>query len=311
MRKHLAIVNPVAGKGSGEKHLPRIEELLQRYGIEYDLVRTERPMHAAELALAAAGEGYETVISCGGDGTANEVINGLMRAKKKQTQIPAMALLCIGRGNDLAYGAGVPTGLEEACRVLAEGCTSARDVGLVSGGDFPEGRYFGNGIGVGFDTIVALEAAKMEWARGLVGYLLGALKTIFLYYKAPLVKIQYNGQEENKKTIQMSVMIGRRMGGMFFMTPKAINDDGLFDLCLGGEPRRIQMLGLIVQYIRGTQESSPWITTGRTPEIVLEALEGALVVHADGETISVEGKSLRIEGLLRQIQIHCPAEKLS
>ena len=295
----------------GEKLVSRIEELLQQYDIEYDLVRTERPMHAAELALAAAGKGYKTVIACGGDGTANEVINGLMQAKNKQAQIPAMALLCVGRGNDLAYGAGVPIGLEEGCRVLAEGYTSARDVGLVSGGDFPEGRYFGNGIGVGFDTIVSLEAAKMEWARGFVGYLLGALKTIFLYYKAPLVKIQYDGQEETKKAIQMSVMIGRRMGGLFYMTPKAINDDGLFDLCIGGEPRRIQMLGLIMQFIKGTQESSPWIATGRTPKIVLEALEGALVVHADGEIICTEGKSLRIECLPRQIEVHCPPEKSS
>ena len=303
--KHKIIVNPTAGRGSAEGRIPELEELLRRQGTEYELVRTERPMHAADLALQAAEQGFEVVVAAGGDGTSNEVLNGLMAAKKKSSRIPAMGMLSVGRGNDFAYGAGVPGSLEEGCAVLARGHRQPMDVGYLVGGDYPEGRYFGNGIGVGFDTVVGLEAAKMKWAKGFLGYVIGALKTMFLYYRAPLVRITFGQSPIQQKSIQISVMNGRRMGGTFYMAPESRNDDGLLDLCVADEMPRLQMLALITQYMKGTQGSSPHIRTGRGRTVEIQALQGELVVHADGETIGIHAQSLRVECLPGAVQVVC------
>jgi YegS/Rv2252/BmrU family lipid kinase len=303
--RHKIIVNPVAGRGTAEGRIPELEQLLRGQGIEYELECTQRPMHAAELARLAAEQGFQVVVAVGGDGTSNEVLNGLMEVKRGSGGIPAMGILCVGRGNDFAYGAGVPGSLEEGCAVLARGHRQPMDVGRLWGGDFPEGRYFGNGIGVGFDTIVGLEAAKMKWAKGFLGYVIGALKTLSLYYRAPKVRIVFGQDPIEQKSIQISVMNGRRMGGTFFMAPEARNDDGLLDLCIADEMPRLAMLGLILMYMKGTQAGSPHIRTGRGRTAEIQALDGELVVHADGETIGIHARHLRVECLPGAVQMIC------
>ena len=181
MKKNCVIVNPVAGKGAARKAIPQIEAFLQALGIDYDLILTEFPKHAITLAADAGSNGYETVVAVGGDGTANEVINGLMQALNEGHLTSNLAVLPVGRGNDFSYGMGVPQDLESACKILVDGKSRKIDVGFVKGGDYPEGRYFGNGIGIGFDTIVGFEAAKLpSYISGMPAYLIAALKTIFL-----------------------------------------------------------------------------------------------------------------------------------
>ena len=191
MTTYKIIVNPIAGRGDGERSIPQIESALSEYGLDFDLVRTERPWHAAELAKEAAAAGHDVVVAVGGDGTANEVLNGLMQAKREGAGTAAMGLLSVGRGNDFAYGVDIPSDLQVACQVLAQGQRRAIDVGRVAGGLYPEGRYFGNGIGVGFDAVVGFEAVKMTWLHGFPSYIVAVLKTVFLYYKAPLVTIEF------------------------------------------------------------------------------------------------------------------------
>ncbi len=177
------------------------------------------------------------------------------------------------------------------------------DVGLLSSPQIPGGRYFGNGIGVGFDTIVTLEAGKMKRFHGFLGYVLGALKSILLYYRAPRVAISYGGAVREQKSIQLSAMNGRRMGGAFYMTPEARNDDGQLDLCIAGEPRRLAMLGIILKYLRGTQASSRHIRMGRASRVEVRCLEGELALHADGEVLGTHIRELAAECLPRQVQV--------
>src|SRR3990172_5360976 len=196
-----------------------------------DRVRTEGPMHAPELSERGAADGYDVVVAVGGDGTANEVINGLMRAQEAAAgPIPAMGVLCVGRGNDFAFGAGIPIDLQEGCRALAAGRRTRIDIGRVAGGLFPDGRFFGNGVGVGFDAVVGFEALKMKRLHGFASYVVAALKTIFLYFRAPLVRLEIDGQSHTQRALMVSIMNGRRMGGGFMMAPSGRNDDGLFDL---------------------------------------------------------------------------------
>ena len=199
--KFKIIVNPVAGRGAGDQSIPQIQRILGEYGLDFDIARTERPWHAAELAKRAAIAGYDVVVAVGGDGTANEVLNGLMHAKAltsspsgEMRKTCAMGILAIGRGNDFAYGAGAPTDLDAGCQALAQGCRRTIDVGRVTGGLYPQGRYFGNGIGIGFDAVVGFEAVKMTRLHGFASYLVAVLKTAFLYFKAPLTRIEYDGE---------------------------------------------------------------------------------------------------------------------
>jgi YegS/Rv2252/BmrU family lipid kinase len=303
MSRYKFIVNPISGRGTGESVIPELERLLREHGVDFDLVRTNRPWEAAELAEAAVLDGYDIVVAVGGDGTANEVLNGLMHAKKRGAGGGVLGLIGVGRGNDLAFGMGVPSGLEKGLQVLLQDHRRTVDIGYVEGGMFPQGRYFGNGVGIGFDTVVGLEAMKMVRIHGFLNYFIAALKTIFLYYQAPLVKIEFNGDVIEQLSLLVSIMNGRRMGGGFWMAPEALVDDGLFDLCIGGQLSKFGILALIPRFMQGTQSTHPAVQTGQTNRISVTAIDGVLPAHADGETICTEGKQLTVELLAGEIDV--------
>jgi YegS/Rv2252/BmrU family lipid kinase len=303
MTKYKIIVNPISGRGTAAEAVPDLDRFLRERNMDFDLVLTERPEHAVELAKQAALDGFDVVVVAGGDGTANEVLNGLMLAKQAGADGVAMGVIAIGRGNDFAFGVNVPPGLEEGFRVLVEDFRTSMDVGLVTGGLYPEGRYFGNGVGIGFDAVVGFEALKMTRLQGFLSYIVAAVKTIFLYYQAPLVRIEFDGQTMDKYTLMVSIMNGRRMGGGFMMAPESAIDDGLLDLCIAEQVSKARIFALIPRFMAGTQASQPSIQTDRTRSIVVTALEGSLPAHADGETLCIEGQQLKMEILPRQIEI--------
>lgn len=304
--RYYIIVNPISGFGAGERAIPRLQRLLSDHGLEFELARSERPWHAAQLAQDACAAGYDVVVAAGGDGTANEVLNGMMRARQLgDGPGAAMGVLCVGRGNDFAFGVGIPGDLEAGCAALAEGHRRTIDIGRVAGGLYPEGRYFGNGIGIGFDAVVGFETLKMRRLRGAASYLVAALKTILVFYRAPLVRIEYEGQTLTQPSLLVSVMNGRRMGGSFMMGPSARPDDGLLDLCIARQVSRPRIFTLIPSFMKGTQAAQAPITTGRARRLTVVALEGVLPAHADGETLCTDGRELAIELLPQQLEIIC------
>ncbi len=290
----LLIYNPIAGKGRSLKEQPYVLNTLDALGAEYQLVETTAPGHATELARNAGLMGFPIVVSVGGDGTVNEVINGLMAAHLAGDPVAVLGLLPLGRGNDFSVGAGIPKEIDRAIALLNSGVRRPLDVGLVSGGDYPEGKYFANGIGIGFDTLVGLHAAELKKIGGALSYVIGALKTFIQYPKAPQVCISWEGGQSNQKAHQISVMNGRRMGGLFWMAPNTSIHDGRFDACFSQELKRWPMLTGIVAYIRKTQHRRKDFTMVQSSWFNIEAPEGGLVVHADGETISVNTNSIRV-----------------
>ncbi len=306
MSKYRLIVNPAAGGGTAGQSIPEIKSTLQALGLEFDLVQTERPWHAVELAQQAAAE-VDVVVAVGGDGTANEVLNGLMLAKKAG-HIATMAVLCVGRGNDFAFGMGIPNDLAAGCAALGKDHRRRIDVGHVVGGDFPEGRYFGNGIGIGFDAVVGFVAAKQKRLTGFVSYFVAAIKTIFVFFKAPLVRLEFDGQPMNIHALMVSVMNGTRMGGGFMMAPTGKPDDGVFDLCIARQVSRPRIFGLMLKFMKGTQFAHPAISDGQTTQISVTALEGSLPAHADGETLCLEGKLLEIKLVADALEIISAAD---
>jgi YegS/Rv2252/BmrU family lipid kinase len=304
----MVVYNPTAGKGKAAERIPEMEALLKAKGIEYELRVTQRVWHAAEIARDAGSGGFGIVVAAGGDGTVNEVVNGLMLAQDRGEDIPALGVLSIGRGNDFSYGADVPGNLVDCVEVLAAGKTRPMDVGRVSGGDYPQGRYFANGIGVGFDTIVGLEAAKLKRVHGFMAYVIGALRTFIIYPDAPDMRFEHDGGVLAKASHEMSIMNGKRMGGTFFMAPHSVNSDGLFDFFVADRLTRRDMIDLMLRLTKGTQEGHPKIETGRSSRIAITAQSGGLVVHADGETICTDGESILVECLPSRLNIVCRAE---
>jgi YegS/Rv2252/BmrU family lipid kinase len=302
MPRYLLIVNPTSGRGFAGRSLPVIEQEMNKHNLDYRLVLTERPWHAADLAKQGAREGYDVVVIASGDGTANEVLNGLMRARKAGFTKTGMAQIAVGTGNDFAYGMGIPGGIEVGCKILAEDYRRTVDVGIVKGGDYPDGRYFGNGVGIGFDAATGFVAAKIRWTRGLLLYLIAAIETIFVYYKAPTVRLQYEGKELTQPALMISVMNGRRMGGGFFMAPKGDPADGWFDLCIARSASQLRIFGLIPYFMKGTQATQKEVRMDKGRKVVATAVSGTLPVHCDGETVCYEGKELTIELLPAQIE---------
>ncbi|MBN1648642.1 MAG: diacylglycerol kinase family lipid kinase [Spirochaetales bacterium] len=291
-KKCVVILNPIAGKGYGEKRLPQIRNFLEKNNFEYEIILTRHPGHGIALARDYGHDRHNIVFASGGDGTCNEVINGLMEVRKGHPL--CFGVLPTGRGNDFSYGIGVAADLGKALQDISENSTRTIDIGLVKGGYFPNGRYFGNGIGVGFDTIVGLEAAKMKHVHGAAAYALGAIKTFFLYPEPPCALLEFNGEKQEMAPIQISIMNGRRMGGAFFMAPQAETNDGLFDICISKQVSRRQLVRTILSYTKGTQASLPNIITDRTKKMKITAMKGGLTVHADGETVCIDGRSLEI-----------------
>ncbi len=297
------IVNPIAGQGAGKLAQPEIERLAGENSMNFEIETTKRPGHAIDLARQAAEDKIDIVVAVGGDGTSNEVLNGLMEALSQGYGNTCMGIIAIGRGNDFAYGFDIPAGLQEGFQVINSGKPRKMDVGHITGGDYPQGRYFGNGVGIGFDAVVGFEAVKLIHLHGFLNYVVAALRTIFLFFNAPLLQINYDDQQINQASLMVSIMNGRRMGGGFMMAPEALQDDGLLDLCIAGQLSRLGILAMIPRFMKGTQSTQPQIKTGRAAKIHVLALDGSLPAHADGETICTAGRELSIEIFHQPINI--------
>ena len=297
------ILNPTAGHGNGLHAQPQIEQLFSQHNVSYNLALTKQPGHGIELTRQAIQDGYGVIVAAGGDGTVNEVVNGLMQAKLEGMPIPPLGVLSVGRGNDFAGSVGIPTEVEAGFKALVDGNRRIVDIGRVVGGRYPEGRYFANCVGVGFDAIVTLEVHKLPRWGGYLAFMAAVLKTVFLYNKAPLAKIEYDGRVITQRSLLISIMNGRRLGGGFIMAPNSLPDDGVFDLCIAEQMSSFEVIKLIPHFTRGDQATQPKIKTGQARKISITAQDGPLPAQTDGEIICVDGSRLDVEVLPHQIEI--------
>ena len=303
------ILNPISDNGNAKKKISQIEDFFSKKAANFNIILTEGIGHAISIAASYAQMPDQVIVAAGGDGTSNEVINGLMQnvhssaslsMKQKSLQF---GVLPIGRGNDFAFGAGIPGNLTESMHLLLEGPLHPIDIGFVIGGDFPQGRYFGNGIGIGFDAIVGLEAAKMRYLHGMSSYLLAAMKTLIIRPKAPTIEICYQNKKQIITPALISIMNGKRMGGAFFMAPDGNMNDGLLNLAITNQGTRISLLHAMTLYMKGKQGLHKGTMTDSAEKISLKALSGSMTAHADGETICIAGKTLEIKIFLSALQI--------
>jgi len=300
--KFWIILNPAAGKGKAAKQFPKIDHFFRTNWKNYVIMMTNGPGDALNMARDLPIGENDVIVAAGGDGTCNEIINGLLMRKLENP--PIFGVLPIGRGNDFSDTPGIPRDIDKALQMLVNAKTRRLDAGFVKGGFFPDGRYFINGIGIGFDTKVGFEAAKMKIKSGIT-YVIGALKTVIRYEPSPVLHIKFDDKEVTLPAVLVSVVNGKRMGGSFYMGPEAELDDGLLDICyVEHQKSRIDLLKIISHYTKGTQKQCKGVFFNKGVKFHLTALEGGMAAHCDGETICYEGKELEITcipGALRLI----------
>jgi len=285
------IINPVAGRGAGRTLAEAIVERLSAHGVAAEPHFTQRRGHAEALVADAAAT-HPTVIVAGGDGTLCEAVNGAMRAEQR----PAIGIVPLGTGNDFAKMLGLDHDWREACRRVADGRTRRVDVGRCNG------RYFANGVGIGFDAQVAAEAARVRYLRGYAVYFLALARTLALRYATPHVRIDHDGGSLHHTVTLVAAANGRWYGGAFRIAPDAEIDDGLLELVVARGLGRLGILRLVPRVLRGTHVRDPAVEVVRTRHAAI-ASDVPLPVHLDGEALPGEALSLEIDVLAGALSV--------
>lgn len=286
-----AIFNPIAAGGRSARLEPDLRACLTRaaqdagYGVEW--LVTKAPLHAIALGEQAAADGCELVVAVGGDGTVNEIINGLMRAGRK-ADATTLGVVPIGSGNDFAWSAGIPLNPKTACQRLWDGTMRRIDLGCIREADGRQ-RYFCNGCGAGFDAQVALEVERFKWLRGFLVYLVAVLQTVIFHHQVPLLRIRVDEREWTQPSMMVTAGNGRRLGGGFLVTPEAELDDGLLDVCIAGQLSRLGILLVLPRFMRGTHVSHPQVQMDRAQRVVVTS-PLPLTIHLDGEIFATAAR---------------------
>jgi diacylglycerol kinase (ATP) len=279
--RYLLIVNPEAGSRSTMKALPDIERLLRARNADYEFHFTKQRGHATEL-VKEIGSGFDVIVSVGGDGTINEIANGMPNIDKPLGIIP------IGTGNDFARSCSFKIGdLESSIDVLLAHDVKDIDVGEVNG------RRFVNVMGMGFEGRANDIGKILSFLRGTFKYLIAIGGTYLTYRRMPL-EIKFNDIEINDKVFLVSIGNGWNVGGGLQLTPKAKLDDGLFDICFVENISRWRILKVFGKLYDGTANEVDEMQAYQTKELTVKS-SLPIPAHIDGESFDPVQKEFNIK----------------
>jgi len=273
------IVNPYANRWKCGKQIDTIDKWMKISSLEYRILTTNKKGHAKQLAFDAAKSGERTIIAAGGDGTLNEVVNGLLKHNlEHQFTDCTIGIIPLGTANDLATQLHIPSNVKDAIGIIASGFTRSIDIGKVNG------HYFINNSAIGLETEVTLANERMTKVQGPLRYLLAAVLTIL---KRPSwqTNLVWNNSEYSGSLTLVSVGNSNRTGGMFYMTPNAIVDDGKLDFIYAPELTRREMFRLLPQTLNGSHISNSAIHEHRTSHLKINC-DPPTTIQADGEIFS-------------------------
>ncbi|MCR4439549.1 MAG: diacylglycerol kinase family lipid kinase [bacterium] len=277
------IVNPKAANGRAGRIWPACARLLdEALGGQYEARLTEGPGHAVELAKEAAAHGYELVVAAGGDGTVNEVVNGLADALAR-TQL---GILSLGTGKDLIKTLGIPADLRQAAQVLASGTVRHIDLGralFVDHHGRRAERLFVNVGDVGFSGAVVQRVNRSSKALGGFVSYLGGLVATLVTYSNKLVHITVD-QAVDEILVANAVVVanGQYFGGGMWVAPSAKADDGLFEVAVIGDVGKTEVIANVPRLYRGTLASHPKVRYFRGRTVTVNSGDEVLL-DLDGE----------------------------
>jgi diacylglycerol kinase (ATP) len=282
------IVNPNADLGRAWQAAADLRPVIEEYG-GANWAGTVYPTHATELALQAATDGYEMVISAGGDGTAHEVVNGLMRAPAEIR--PRLGVIPLGSGNDFAFAVGMDKQPAIALQQIFTGQPRLVDIGRLVD-DHGRTEYWDNTVGIGFDTTVTIRSRRFRLLRGFIIYFLAVIQTIILNHDAPLMEIETDREKWKQKNLMLVLCNGGREGGGFNISPQARIDDGILNHMSIQQVSRPMMFRLLPEVMRGTHARFRQVRVGECTRLSLSS-DKSLYIHTDGEIYSGFGTNVR------------------
>lgn len=268
-------MNPIAGGGFGKTILPQLENQLATRSLDAEILLTKKHDHAIELSRQSLERDCTHIIAVGGDGTMNEVARPLIGQDKVTT-----GLIPAGTGNDFNQILGFPDRFEAKHWDIFFGQhTIKMDVGEVNG------QYFLNGMGLGFDAQVAaenyVEPGQVAKGQGKGKYLWHIIKTL-LFYKEGRVSITSGEKEQESDCFINTISVGRRFAGSFLLTPEAIANDGLLDVCMIRKLNLLQRFKILSMVPKGTHIHDVKVDYYQTEKLSID-FGKKVPFHVDGE----------------------------
>jgi YegS/Rv2252/BmrU family lipid kinase len=292
----LLIYNPTSGRKRHTrfKEIEHAVRILKEAGITVELAPTGAPGAAVRIARQAVDQRRGMVIACGGDGTINEIVNGLARS-----QVP-MALLPAGTANILAKELGIPWDIPHAARLISGGSIKRIALGMAmpaNGNHSPaissDGRYFLSVAGAGPDgAIVNGVHEGLKKSAGVVAYWFEGFRQLFRY-AFPQMRIQSGGKQRHATII----VVGRtaHYGGPFKITTEASLFEDSFEFLTNSTRSRLGYLSCLPALFAGTLRKKSGIETWKATEVICESAEGEPVyAQVDGEPVGPLPMAFRI-----------------
>ena len=291
------IVNPASARGKMVARFPQIEATLRAENFPFDAVFTARHEHAIELARRAVEAGYDLIVAVGGDGTLNEVANGMLAVGGKPINPnAALGVITSGTGGDFARSAGIPRDTLAAAQHLARATqTRSLDVGemIYSRNGQETRRYFVNVAGMGFDAEV-IERTETGGKRGggTIPYYSALIATVF-NYQNKTVSLRVDDQTLEGAVNSVVVCNGKFFGGGMMVGPHAALSDGKFDVIVIGDFGTLEVILNTPRLYNGTILTHPKVGEYRGTVVTVDSKQ-RMLIEADGELIGEGPASFRI-----------------
>jgi diacylglycerol kinase (ATP) len=290
------LVNPAAENGAAGRRWPELAHRAAALGLRGDALFSERPGQLGELARRAAEDGASLVVAVGGDGTVNEVANGLAGLDVDLAVVPR------GTGWDFARTHRIPRGLDEAVEVALNGHTRKLDLGRVryrSWAGAAAERLFANIASAGMSGAIAKRTNETSKALGGKASYLWATLAVFARWRSDEVRVRVDGEEHAGRMHDVIVANGRYLAGGMMICPEADPGDGLFDVLLIGDLSKRDLLLTLPKTYRGRHLPHPKATLLRGARVEVDSPD-PLPVELDGEQPGTTPASFEIvPGALR------------
>ncbi len=294
------IVNPAAGKGKAKQLVPWLEAEVRRRGLQAEILVTNGRGAGTELAQQAQGE---ILVAVGGDGTINEIVNGMKYSKKSLGFLPA------GSGNDLISSLEIPKTPALALDVLEARRTRRIDLGSISwqqsdwNGQYGE-KLFANGDVICIDAVVASRVAGISFGSGIIVYAIAVLQSLVKYVPWKLHG-SMNRKSFESECLLLAVGNGKSAGGGFLLTPNARLDDGHLDICILASRGMFGILTIMPKVIRGRHGSADGAIHQSCKQIEVRCEDG-IPIHADGEVLDKGSKHAIVKVLENKLSVIAP-----
>ena len=297
-KKLLFVFNPFSGKGQVKGKLFPIVDCFVKAGYEVTIYPTQCRQDAMELVEKQAGR-YALVVCCGGDGTLDEVVTGMMR---REPRLP-IGYIPAGSTNDFAVSLGIPKQMARAAQIAVDGKAFACDIGSIKEDYFVYIAAFGLFTDVSYAT-----RQDLKNRLGHVAYLLEGIKRLPGILQSQRMRIQYGDQVIEDEFIYGMVTNSISAGGFKNITGKNVKlDDGLFEVTLIRMPKNPLELNAIIGSLTNLIDDTDCIYTFKASQLYIQSLE-KVAWTLDGEyggrhcEVAIQNQKQAIQIMVRNAQ---------